>query len=72
MSHTKPHTWIDLIPIRLLDPFTDKASWFVDEHDEKGNHYESYEFKTEKQADEFIRLWAEVSEEAAIQYYNHL
>jgi hypothetical protein len=68
MSHAKPHTWIDLIPLRLVCPLTDKASWFVDEHDERGNHYESYEFKTQKQAEFFIELWAQVGEDAAVKF----
>jgi hypothetical protein len=64
----KVNTFIDLIPQRLVDPFTDKVSWFVDETDERGVLYEAFEFKTEKQAIYFIQLWAEVGEDAAIKY----
>lgn len=72
MSHD-PQTCIDLIPQRLVDPFTDKATWFVDENDsETGNLSESYEFTTQKQADYFISLWAEVGEDAAIKYHHIL
>lgn len=64
-----PKTCIDLIPIRLTDPLTEKISWFVDETDiETGELYEAYEFKTEKEALYFIQLWAEVGEDAAIKY----
>lgn len=67
------HTCIDMFPQRLFDPLTEKATWFVDETDaETGNLYESYEFKTEKQADYFIRLWVEVGEDAAIKYHHCL
>lgn len=66
-EHTE--TMIDLIPIRLVCPYTDKATWFVDEHDERGNHHESYEFKTEKQALKFIDLWASGDVEGAIYFY---
>ena len=66
-----PSTCIDLFPQRLVDPFTDKVSWFVDENDsETGNLYESYEFKTQKQAEYFIDLWVNQGEEYAIKY-NH-
>jgi hypothetical protein len=68
-----PKTCIDLIPQRLVDPFTDKVSWFVDETEqETGNLYESFEFKTQKQADYFISLWAEVGEDAAVKYHHCL
>jgi hypothetical protein len=68
-----PSTCIDLFPQRLIDPLTDRASWFVDENDaETGNLYESYEFKTEKQAQYFIDLWATQGEEYAIKYHHCL
>lgn len=64
------HTCIDLFPQRLVCPLTDKATWFVDETDAKtGNLYESYEFKTEKQAQHFIDLWANGDVEGAIYFY---
>lgn len=69
MSHD-PQTCIDLIPQRLVDPLTDKATWFVDENDsETGNLYESYEFTTEKKALKFIDLWAKGDVEGAIYHY---
>ena len=63
------HTFIDLIPTRLVCPLTEKATWFVDETDERGNLHESYEFKTEKKALKFIDLWAKGDVEGAIYYY---
>jgi len=71
MSHD-PQTCIDLIPTRLIDPYTTDETFFVDEHDEKGNHYESYEFKTQKQANYFIHLWVNEGEEYAIKYHHCL
>ena len=67
------HTCIDMFPQKLYDPLTDKATWFVDETDaETGNLYESYEFKTEKQAQYFIDLWVNQGEEYAIKYHHCL
>lgn len=67
------HTCIDLFPQRLYDILTDKADWFVDETEaETGNLYESYSFKTEKQAQYFIDLWVNKGEEYAIKYYHCL
>lgn len=65
-------TYIDLSPQRLVDPLTDKASWFVDETDERGVLYEAYEFETEMQADYFIRLWVEASEDDAKKFHKSL
>lgn len=71
MSHAKRNL-IDLIPERLVDPLTHEETWIVDEHDTRGNHCESYEFKTEKQAEFFIELWAEVGEDAAVKFHHCL
>jgi hypothetical protein len=65
-------TFIDLIPQRLVDPFTEKVSWFVDETDERGVLYESHEFTTEKKALKFIDLWANGDVEGAINYHKSL
>ena len=65
----EPLTMIDLIPQRLVCPLTDKATWFVDETDERGNLHEAYEFKTQKKALSFIDIWVKEGKEGAIYYY---
>ena len=64
----KETTWLDLIPVRVVDPYTTDETFFVDEHDENGNHLEAYEFKTEEQANYFIYLWMNEGADAAIKY----